>query len=227
MIFQFSLINLDQLKKLRLGNTKNILFAYLNIISIRSKFEIFFGLLADTFDILTITENKLGDSCPTNQFLIKGFHQPFRLDINRNSGGLLTCMKSSLPVRILSNYTLPSDIQAIPFELNLKQRKWLFLGIYKPPSPNSQYSLNSISDILDFYSNHYKCKVILENFNMNPTKPEMNKLLNTKNRTNLIKENPCFKRSGSCIDLILTNSKYSFHYFSSIELGLSDHHLIF
>ena len=48
-----------------------------------------------------------------------------------------------------------------------------------------------------------------------------------KNKCNLIKESTCFKRAGSCIDLILTNSKYSFQYFSSIEIGLSHHHLIF
>ena len=67
------------------------------------------SLLADQVDILTIAETKLDGSFPTNQFLIKGFEQPLRLDINRNSGGLLIHIKSSLPVKILSNYTLPSD----------------------------------------------------------------------------------------------------------------------
>ena len=52
--------------------------------------------------------------------------------------------------------------------------------------------------------------------------------LNMENLTNLIKENSCFKGESLCIDLILTNSKNSFQYSSSIENGLSDHHhLIF
>ena len=52
--------------------------------------------------------------------------------------------------------------------------------------------------------------------------------LNTENLTNLMKENSCFKGASLCIDLILTNSKNSFQYSSSIENGLSDHHhLIF
>ena len=34
----------------------------------------------------------------------------------------------------------------------------------------------------------------------------------------------CFKGTGSCIDLILTNKKYSFKNTSSYETGLSDHH---
>ena len=82
--------------------------------------------------------------------------------------------------------------------------------------------------MLDCYSNHYEYKVILGDFNINPVKPEMNTFLNTENLTNLVKENTCFKGAGSCIDLILTNSKYSFQYSLSIETGLSDHHrLIF
>ena len=45
---------------------------------------------------------------------------------------------------------------------------------------------------------------------MNPVTPEMNTFLNTENLSKLIKENTCFKGAGSSIDLIITNSKYSF-----------------
>ena len=86
--------------------------------------------------------------------------------------------------------------------------------------------MNSISDMLDYYSNYYEYKVILGDFNMNPVKPEMNTFLNTENLTNLIKENTGFKGAGSYIDLILTDSKYYFQYSSSKETGLSDHHLL-
>ena len=220
--------NIDKLKELLVNNLQNALFACLNVNSIRNKFKNLCSLLADKVNILTIAEIKLDGLFPTNQFLIKGFHQQFRFDISRNSGELLIYIKSSLPAKFLSNYTLPSSIQAIPFVLNLKERIWLFISIYKPPSQNSQYFLNSIFDMLDYYSNHYKYKVIFGDFNTNPAKPEMNTFLNTENLTSLIKENTCFKGAGSCIDLILTNSKYSFQYSSSIETGLSDHHhLIF
>ena len=39
-----------------------------------------------------------------------------------------------------------------------------------------------------------------------------------------MKTNTCFKGSSSCIDLILTNRKYSFKNTTSYEAGLSDHH---
>ena len=105
---------------------------------------------------------------------------------------------------------MPSNIQAIPFESNLKKRKWLFISSYKMPSQNSQYLLNYISDMLDCYSNHYEYKVIFADFNVNPVKLEINTFSNTENPTILIKQNACFKREGPCIDLILTHFKYSF-----------------
>ena len=75
---------------------------------------------------------------------------------------------------------------------------------------------------------NYEYKVIFGYFYMNPVKPEINTFLNTENLSNLIEENTCFKGASSCIDLILTNSKYSFQYSSSIEIGFNDHHhLIF
>ena len=42
---------------------------------------------------------------------------------------------------------------------------------------------------------------------------------------NIMKQNTCFKGDGdSCIDLLITNSKFSFMTANSFENGLSDHH---
>ena len=215
---------MGKLKELRLDNPKYILFDYLIINSIRTKFENLCSLLADKFDILNINEIKPDGSFQTNQFFVKGFHQPFWLDINRNSGELLMYIKSSLPAKIISNDTVPSDIEAIPFELNRKKGKCLFFSIYKPPSQNSHYFLNSVSDMLNYYSNHYENKVIFGDFNMNTVKPEMNIFLSWDNITNLIKENTCLKEACSCIDLIVTNSNYLFQNSLSVETDFSDHH---
>ena len=40
----------------------------------------------------------------------------------------------------------------------------------------------------------------------------------------LIKVDTCLKGKGTCIDLILTNRKYSFKNTNTFETGLSDHH---
>ena len=72
----------------------------------------------------------------------------------------------------------------------------------------------------------------MENFNLEPHDKRLGYFLNSKNLVNLVKTNTCFKGSGSCIDLtcidlILTNRKYSFKNITSYKTGLSDpHHMI-
>ena len=110
------------------------------------------------------------------------------------------------------------------FKINLRKEKWLFVVIYKPPSLNSQYFLDTLPELQDFYFNHYDNKVILGDFNLKPTDPLMMSFLNEHDLINLIKNNTCFKGEGSCIDLILTNRKFSFKTSTTFETGLSDHH---
>ena len=48
--------------------------------------------------------------------------------------------------------------------------------------------------------------------------------MDSQNFVSLIKNKTYCKGTGSCIDLILTNRKYSFENTSSYETGLRDHH---
>ena len=84
----------------------------------------------------------------------------------------------------------------------MRKEKRLFVGIYKPTSLNSRYFLDTLSDLLDFHSDHYDNKVILSDFNLKPTVSLMMTFLNEYDFMNLIKNNTCFKGEGSCIDLI-------------------------
>ena len=59
---------------------------------------------------------------------------------------------------------------------------------------------------------------------MEPTESALSNFLSSNNLLNLIKKNTCFKGTGSCIDLILTNRKYSFKYTEPYETSISDHH---
>ena len=47
---------------------------------------------------------------------------------------------------------LSNDIQVIPFELNLRKEKWMFMCIYRPPKQNNQYFLENLLSIADHYS---------------------------------------------------------------------------
>ena len=102
-----------------------------------------------------MSETKLDPSFPNSQFLIPGFHQPMRLDITSKRGGMLVYIKSSFPSRIMSNFQLPENIQVTPFELNLRKENWLFVSVDKPPLQSNNYFLNTLNDLLDFYSGIY------------------------------------------------------------------------
>ena len=66
---------------------------------------------------------------------------------------------------------MPKDIQIIPFELDLRKEKWMFMCIYRPRAQNEQYFLENLSMIVDRYSSIYDSDIILGDFNMEPNSP--------------------------------------------------------
>ena len=75
---------------------KNIIFSYININSIRNKFDNLCDLISKNVGILSVAETKLDSSFPNSKFLILGFHEPMRLDITSKRGGMLVYIKSLL-----------------------------------------------------------------------------------------------------------------------------------
>ena len=72
------------LNKHRKDNSDGLIFGNVNINSdINSRFDQMKFLLQGKVDILVLTETKLDNCFPTNQFLIKGYSKPLRLDRNR------------------------------------------------------------------------------------------------------------------------------------------------
>ena len=59
-----------------------------------------------------------------------------------------------------------SDLELMAFELHQSRQKWLFLGIYKPPSQNDIEFLRRISLILDYYLPTYENFVLVGDFNL-------------------------------------------------------------
>ena len=80
-------------------------------------------------DILCIAETKLDESFPSNQLILVDYHLPYRLDIADNKSGLMIFFKSHIPSRRLNGFKIPSNIQIIPFEMNLRKEKWLVASI--------------------------------------------------------------------------------------------------
>ena len=112
-------ILLDKLKELRLDNPKNLTLTYLNINSVRNKFDSLQEIVMGKVDILIVAETKIDASFPTAQFSAEGYHKPYRLDVSEKSGSILVYINSSIPSRQLHCGNLNLSIQAVPFEINL------------------------------------------------------------------------------------------------------------
>ena len=197
-------ITTDQvLKVLRNDNPSNLNFCYLNINSARNKFTDLQTIINGNVDIVSIAETKLDASFPSAQFTLEGYYTLYHLDIDNKSSGILVYVKSSITSRCLCYEELRISIHAIPFEINLRKEKCLVISIYRPPSQNSEYFLNSLTKIIDYFANTYDNHLILGDFNLEPTDSALMGFLDSNNLTNLIKTNTCFKGKGSCIDLIL------------------------
>ena len=77
------------LKCIRIKNINRLIIGNLNINSISGKFEQLKTVICGNIDILVVVETKLDDTFPDSQFFIEGYSTPFRLDRNRNRGGVL------------------------------------------------------------------------------------------------------------------------------------------
>ena len=117
-----------------------LIIAHVNINSISNKFDQLSYIIKDNVDILVVGETKLDDSFPTSQFRINGFSKPYRLDRTRNGGGVMIFVRDELPSKQLQKHALPSDIEALIIEINLRKTKFLLLGGYRPPT-QSQFFL--------------------------------------------------------------------------------------
>ena len=112
------------LKGLRLSNPKNVRLSYLNVKTIRDKLENLQEIIKQDVDVLAVAETKTDSSFPSAHFFLDGYLSLYRLDISRDSDGLLVYVKATKPSCHFSLSKFQFRLQALPFELNLKKEKW-------------------------------------------------------------------------------------------------------
>ena len=211
------------LKNIKLKYPLNLCTAHLNINSIANKIDNLKSMLEQNLDIFCIAETKIDQSYPESQFCIPGYRKPYRLDISDKSGGLLVYVKETLPSRLLTKFKIPPDLQIIPIEINLRKSKWLVVSIYRPPGTEISYFIENITKLLDIYN--YDNIFIMGDFNLESNDTKLEPFIVTYGLYSMNKEATCFKSiKGTCIDLLLTNKKYSFFHTKTFETGMSDHH---
>ena len=159
-----------------------------------------------------------------NQFHIFGF-KVFRLDRNRFGGGLILYINENIPCRPINDHPTFPNLELIAIEIHQNKRRWIFIGMYKPPSQNDWEFTSRLSSIIDYYSPKYENLILIGDFNLSIENQHLDALIQAYNLNNLINKPTCFQSNiPTCIDLILTNKKDLFKLSNTFETGISDHH---
>ena len=119
----------DILKGIRLQNVNKVVIGTLNINSLAAKFEQLREVIGNHLDILAIQETKLDDSYPTQQFALAGYSEPYRLDRNRNGGGVLIYVREDIPSKQLNKHSFTKNVEGIFLEIDLRKTKLYFWGL--------------------------------------------------------------------------------------------------
>ena len=101
-----------------------------------------------------VSESKIDDSFPDNQFFLDGYSTPYSLDRNRNGGSIMLFVHNDIPSKMISIEKLPTE----GFLVKLNLRKKLINCFYNPNNGNIESHLVSISKTLDI---HLFCSQIL------------------------------------------------------------------
>ena len=217
------------LRGIRIKNVNRVIIGTLNINSLSPKFEQLKLIIGNYLDVLVIQETKLDPSFPTAQFMINGYTKPYRLDRNRNGGGVIIYIREDIPSKELKKHNFTKNIEGLFIEINLRKTKLLFFGTYH--STHHEYGLGDkdyfeqVGLALDVYSNYEKF-LLAGDFNVEEEESCLREFLYEYNAKNLVKEKTCFKSidNPSCIDLFLTNSYQNFQNTTTVATGLSDFH---
>ena len=159
----------DNLKKLRITNPQKVIISHLNINSIPNKFQGIMDLVANNVDIFLISETKIDNPFPTDQFCYHGYTAPHRKDRALGGGGLMLFVNEDIPSKLLTGHTLPENVEILCTEINLKKQKWVIIGIYNPPGMNNKYFMDNLSKTIDLYSTKYDRIVVMGDFNLEPS----------------------------------------------------------
>ena len=219
----------DALKEIRVKNVDKVVIGTLNINSLAPKFDQLSEVIGKNLDILIIQETKLDSSFPSQQLALAGFSEPYRLDRNREGGGVLVYVREDIPSKQLTKHSFSKNVEGLFLEINLRKTKLLLFGGYR--SDHEIYGLSKrdfleqVSFALDKYSS-YERILLAGDFNIDREEEILEEFLFEQNLNNLVKEKTCFKsmENPSCIDLFLTNSALSFQNTTTVETGLSDFH---
>ena len=96
------------MKALRSDDSNKLIFAHVNINSIRNKFEFLSTQVKGTIDVLMVSEKKVDNRFPVGNFVTDGFSTPYRLDCDSNGGGVMLYVREHITYNLLDTEKITS-----------------------------------------------------------------------------------------------------------------------
>ena len=147
-----------------------------------------------------ISETKVDDSFPDGQLVLDDFGRPFRLDRNRNGGGIMLFIRNDIPAKVVSTDDRPTE--SFYVELNFRKKKWLLNSSYGPKHSSKESHLDSLSKSIDSLSSKFDNFLLLGDFNSCMEDFPMKTFGENYKLRNLTKEPTCFKNLENPTSLI-------------------------
>ena len=190
----------QSVQKHGLQNPNNIVISHLNVNSLRSKFDPVEELVQNKVDICFLSETKINETFPNQQFKTNGNYKLFCRDRNFHGGCVLCYINENTSSKTVK------ECEIVLIEFSVKTRKWLFIGPYKPPSQNENNVLDNLSLLISRLTCQYENFMLIDNFNTTIGNKNLEVFMNSFGLECLIKKPTCFQsKNPICIDLILTN----------------------
>ena len=216
-------------------NKRGLHLIHLNINSLLSKIDELREIAGKTrATVIGITESKLDGSVLDEEINIDGY-KLVRSDWNRHGGGVACYIHSDISFNVRGDFS--SEIENIFLDILLPKTKPILIGILYRPPDQSKFLDNLSTSISQTCTFNEQEVYILGDLNIN--------LINSQKHTpNGIKRYKEFcslhgieqllplptritKNSSSLLDNVLINSADRISQFGIVNVGLSDHQLIY
>lgn len=216
----------------------NLSIAYLNVNSIFSKADEVIGLLEScSFDILFIAESKIDSTVP-NSLIAHPMYRIIRRDRKKGGGGILVYVRSNISAYRRKKFE-PNGVESICLDVKGCGNTWfLVCGCYRSEKICSATDFISACEIAAEQMLAKRKEIIFTgdlnmdmNLNSDRDREPHRALSNFCEQfclTNVItKPTRVTTRSKSLIDVILTSHPDRFACYGNLNLGLSDHDLVY
>ena len=123
--------------------------------------------------------------------MIDEFSMPYRRDRNFHGGGISVHFRNNIAAKLLKLENLPSDMEAIFTEMNIKSKKWLLCCTYNPKKYLIENHLRQLQKQLEAPSERHEHFLIMGDFNTYVSDPSMTLFCTLFKLKSILKEPAC------------------------------------